>query len=86
MVVRTKQTVQTYLGRFPAPIIVTTDQGRGAGVVGEQWANVYIRCDLDALKSYAAGAILSKGRQVQFAKGAIVLFADRELAEPKTFG
>lgn len=86
MVVRTKQTVQTYLGRFPAPIMVTTNQGRGAGVAGEQWANVYLRVDLEAIKQYAAGAILSRGKQVQWAKGAIILFADQVLAEPRSFG
>jgi hypothetical protein len=86
VVVRTKNGMQMYLGRFPAPIVVTTDQGRGAGIGGEQWANIYLRCDLEAIKSYAAGAILSRGKQVQWAKGAIILFADRELAEPRTFG
>lgn len=86
MVVRTKHGAQLYLGRFPAPIIVTTDQGRGAGIGGEQWANMYLRVDLDAIKSYAAGAILSRGKQVQWAKGAIILFADRELAEPRFLG
>lgn len=86
MVVRTKNTAQLYLGRYPAPIVVTTDQGRGAGMAGEQWANVFLRVDLDAIKPYAAGAILSKGGQVQWAKGAVTLFVDREIAEPHSFG
>lgn len=86
MIARTKNTAQIYLGRYPAPIVVTAEQGKAAAIAGEQWASMFLRVDLDAIASYARGAILSRGGQMQFARGAIVLLADRTLAEPKTYG